>query len=222
VKKTTPNYQRERDLIKRGFSRIVGIDEAGMSPIAGCVVAGAVILDKDKTIKGLNDSKLLSPERREELYDKIMDRAVAVGIGVASVELIEEINIYWASRKAMLDAIQMISPAPDYLLIDGNRPLKIDILQESIVKGDIKSRSIAAASIIAKVTRDRIMIELSKEYPMYGWQQNKGYPTPLHKEAVKEYGITPHHRKYFKFVKEYTDGCNSFMRRPGYPAQRNN
>jgi ribonuclease HII len=197
--KSKPTVHLENKLREKGYV-VAGVDEAGMSPLAGPVVASAVILDPAKPIKGLNDSKKLTPEQREDLYDKIMDRALDWGIGFGSVESIAEKNIYWASRDAMIAAIRQLNPAPNFLLIDGNQILHVNILQNSIVKGDGKCSCIAAASILAKVTRDRLMEKLHEQYPDYGWAQNKGYPTPFHRQMIKEHGITPLHRRGFAGV----------------------
>lgn len=198
--KTKPTDKLEKRLSEQGYLRIAGVDEAGMSPLAGPVVAAATILDPSKPIKGLNDSKQLTPEQRELLYDKIIDRCVDYGIGFGSVELISQKNIYWASRDAMIYAIMQIKPLPDFLLIDGNQYLKLAITQDSIVKGDGRCTCIAAASILAKVTRDRLMEKLHEEYPDYGWIANKGYPTPFHRAAIQKYGPTPYHRRGFAGV----------------------
>jgi len=199
-KKSKPDYKWETYYATAGFIRIAGLDEVGMSSIAGPCVASAVILSPDMTIKGLDDSKRLSPEQREYLYDIILKNCVDYGVGIASVQTIEQKNIYWASRDAMISAIEQLASPPDFLLIDGGQPLKYNITQTSIIKGDTKCASIAAASIVAKVTRDRLMCRLHELYPNYGWCQNKGYPTDFHREAITKYGITEHHRKGFAGV----------------------
>jgi ribonuclease HII len=186
----------------QGYQAVAGVDEAGIGALVGSVVAAAVILDPSKPIIGLNDSKLLSPEVREDLYDEIISECLSYGIGFGSVERIEQINIYWASREAMIAAVEQLDPKPNFLLIDGNKPLKINILQKSIVKGDGKCSCIAAASILAKVTRDRLMCRLAEQYPEYGFQQHKGYGTSLHLEMIRKYGVTPIHRVTFKGVAE--------------------
>jgi ribonuclease HII len=198
--KTKPSYKMEKSLIKRGYTRICGVDEVGMSCIAGPVVAAAVVIDPAKPIKGLNDSKLLTPEERNDLFCLITERSITYGIGLATVEVINSKNIYWASRDAMISAISKIIPEPDFLLIDGNQRLHIDVSQESIVKGDTKCNSIAAASILAKVSRDRIMEEFHNMYSDYGWITNKGYPTEFHRAAIAKYGLTPLHRINFRGV----------------------
>ena len=182
---------------------ICGIDEAGRGPFAGPVAAAAVILDPEKEILYLNDSKKLSEKKREELYDEIMEKAVAVGVGLCDNNVIDEINILQATYKAMQQAIEGLSVKPDFILVDAVTIPGIYIPQEGIVKGDAKSVSIAAASIIAKVTRDRIMREYDKQYPEYDFASNKGYGTSAHIKALKKYGPTEIHRKTFihKYVK---------------------
>lgn len=176
---------------------VCGIDEVGRGPLAGPVVAGAVILPKDCKILYLNDSKQLSEKKREELYDIIMNEAVSVGIGYASYERIDEINILQATYEAMREAISKLSVKPDILLNDAVTIPMVDIKQVPIIKGDAKSVSIAAASIVAKVTRDRLMVEYDKIYPEYHFADNKGYGAAAHIEALKKYGPTPIHRKSF-------------------------
>lgn len=176
---------------------ICGIDEAGRGPLAGPVVAGAVILPKDCDILYINDSKQLSAKKREELYDVIMERAVAVGVGIVSCQRIDEINILNATYEAMRQAIEKLSVKPDILLNDAVRIPGVDIMQVPIIKGDAKSISIGAASIIAKVTRDRMMEEYARLYPQYGFEGHKGYGSAAHIEAIKTYGPCPIHRKTF-------------------------
>lgn len=185
------------------FSSICGIDEVGRGPLAGPVVAGAVILPKDCQILYLNDSKQLSERKREELYDVIMKEAVAVGIGYASHERIDEINILQATYEAMRQAISNLSVQPDLLLNDAVTIPEVKIRQVPIIKGDAKSVSIAAASIVAKVTRDRLMVEYDKTYPEYHFADNKGYGAAAHIEALKKYGATPIHRK--SFIKNFIE-----------------
>jgi len=179
------------------YSLICGIDEAGRGPLAGPVVAGAVILPKDCGLLYLNDSKKLSEKKREELFDRIMETAVSVGIGYNSPERIDEINILQATYEAMREAVGKLSPQPDILLNDAVTIPQIKIKQVPIIKGDAKSISIAAASIIAKVTRDRLMVEYDKTYPEYGFASHKGYGSAMHIEAIRKYGPTPIHRKSF-------------------------
>lgn len=179
------------------YAYICGVDEVGRGPLAGPVVAGAVILPKDCDILYLNDSKQLSEKKREELYEVIMERAVACAVGYASPERIDEINILQATYEAMREAIGKLSPQPDLLLNDAVTIPKVDIRQIPIIKGDAKSISIGAASIIAKVTRDRLMVEYDNIFPEYGFAGNKGYGSAAHIEALKKYGPTPIHRRSF-------------------------
>ena len=192
----------EDSLYSEGYEYICGIDEAGRGPLCGPVVAAAVILPKDKYIEGVNDSKKLSPKKREKLYDDIKKEAISVGIGIVDVDIIEGINILNATKLAMIKAVKDLKIKPDYLLIDGNQLIDIDIEKQTVVSGDAKSESIAAASIIAKVTRDRMLVNFDKLYPEYGFAKHKGYGTKMHIEAIKKYGLTPIHRKSFckKFV----------------------
>lgn len=181
----------------KDYPYICGIDEVGRGPLAGPVVAGAVILPKDDMILYLNDSKKLSEKKREMLYDEIMNRAVATGIGMASPARIDEINILQATYEAMRMAIDNLKVRPDILLNDAVTIPQVDILQVPIIKGDAKSISIAAASIIAKVTRDRLMVEYDKVLPGYDFANNKGYGTKAHIAGLKELGPTPIHRRSF-------------------------
>lgn len=181
----------------KDYPYICGIDEVGRGPLAGPVVAGAVILPKDDMILYLNDSKKLSEKKREMLYDEIMNRAVATGIGMASPARIDEINILQATYEAMRMAIDNLKVRPDILLNDAVTIPQVDILQVPIIKGDVKSISIAAASIIAKVTRDRLMVEYDKVLPGYDFASNKGYGTKAHIAGLKELGPTPIHRRSF-------------------------
>ena len=185
----------EREYEERGL--ICGIDEVGRGPLAGPVVAGAVILPKDETILYLNDSKKLSAKKREELYEVIMQEAVAVGVGYASPERIDEINILQATYEAMRDAISQLSVRPSVLLNDAVTIPGVAIQQVPIIKGDAKSASIAAASIVAKVTRDRLMEKYDAVFPQYGFAAHKGYGAAAHIEALKKYGPCPIHRRSF-------------------------
>lgn len=189
----------ENELYKNGINYIAGIDEVGRGPLIGPVVTAAVILPKDFYDERINDSKKLSEKKRELLYDVIMENALSVGIGISSEDVIDEINILEATKKAMLEAIDNLSIKPEHLLIDAVK-LNTDIPQTSIIKGDAKSESIAAASIIAKVTRDRMMIELDKLHPEYDFKHNKGYGTKKHIEALYKYGALKEHRKTFEPV----------------------
>ncbi len=194
----------EEELYKKGIKLVCGVDEAGRGPLCGPVVAAAVILKEGDKIEGVNDSKKLSEKKREQVYDRIMQNALAVGIGMSDVDIIENINILNATKLAMKQAISNLKIKPEYVLIDGNQMINIDIDGETVVHGDAKSESIAAASIIAKVTRDRMLIDWDKEYPEYGFAKHKGYGTKAHVEAIKKYGLSPIHRPSFctKFVKE--------------------
>ena len=192
----------ENNLYNQGYKYICGVDEAGRGPLCGPVVAAAVILPKDICIEGVNDSKKLSEKKREKLYDDIMTRALAVGVGISDVDVIEKVNILNATKLAMIQAINNLQITPDYVIVDGNQKIDITIPLDTVIKGDSKSESIACASIIAKVTRDRILLKYDKEYPEYGFSKHKGYGTKLHIEAIKKYGITPIHRPSFckKFI----------------------
>lgn len=213
VQKLVEKYQKEQMALKAEFARtesmkefeykykeyeyICGIDEVGRGPLAGPVVAGAVILPKDETILYLNDSKQLSEKKREELYDIIMDKAVAVGLGVVSPGDIDRMNILQATYEAMRIAIGKLDVKPDLLLNDAVTIPRVDIKQIGIIKGDARSVSIAAASIVAKVTRDRMMVEYDKIYPEYKFANNKGYGAKVHIEALKKIGPSPIHRTSF-------------------------
>ena len=195
-------YEYEETLINDGVKLIGGIDEVGRGPLVGPVVAACVILPLNYELPGLNDSKKLTEKRREEFYKILMQDAISIGIGIIDEKIIDEVNIYEATKLAMKDAINNCQIKPEHVLIDAMK-LDIDIPSTSIIKGDAKSLSIAAASVIAKVTRDHMLIELDKTYPMYDFKHNKGYPTKKHVEAIYKYGITPLHRKTFSPVKEY-------------------
>jgi len=176
---------------------LAGVDEAGRGPLAGPVVAAAVIFRKSTIIKGMNDSKLLTEKQREKLYDKIISSALAYSVSVIESGVIDEVNILNATLRAMKQAVDDLKIKPDLILVDGNRTFQSDIPVITIVKGDSKSFSIAAASILAKVTRDRLMKKLAVQYPVYLWEQNKGYPTRKHREIIKSIGPSPLHRKSF-------------------------
>jgi len=180
---------------------ICGVDEAGRGPLFGDVVAAAVILDPTKPIAGLGDSKKLSEKVRERLYEQIYLHAISVGVGRASVEEIDQLNILQASMLAMQRAVERLSLVPDLALIDGNRCPLLSCASEAIVKGDAKEMTIGAASIIAKVTRDREMLEWHDQYPCYGLDRHKGYPTQAHIRALEEYGVSPQHRRSFAPVR---------------------
>ena len=197
-------YKYENELYDKGYKYIGGVDEVGRGPLIGSVVASCVVLPKDFALEGLTDSKKLSEKKRNEYYDVIMDKAIAVGIGIVDEKKIDEINIYEATKVAMIEAIKNTNIKLDHVLIDA-MPLNVEINTTSIIKGDSKSISIAAASVIAKVTRDKMMYELDKKYPMYDLANNKGYGTKKHINAIKEYGITKYHRLSFKPVSDYKD-----------------
>lgn len=196
----------ETALLKAGYARIAGVDEAGMSPLAGPVVAGAVILPRDFRHPGINDSKLLTAERREVLAEVIRGAAVAWGIGAASPAEIDRLNIYHAGLLAMRRAVEALQPSPDYLLVDARCVPQVPWPQQGIIKGDQKSLSIAAASILAKVTRDHQMAELARRYPGYGLAKHKGYPVKEHIRAIRERGVLPIHRRSFRPVQEALGG----------------
>jgi ribonuclease HII len=193
-------YQFENELYQSGFTYIAGVDEAGRGPLAGPVVAAAVILKKGAILNYTNDSKQLTEKQRQKALIEIKENAVAIGIGISSVEEIDLINIYRASREAMLSAIHQLKIKPEFLLIDA-MPMEIDIPLKSIIKGDTLSISIAAASIVAKTTRDAYMLEMDKVFPKYGFKNHKGYGTKEHLEALEKYGVTPIHRKTYEPVK---------------------
>lgn len=200
AQKTMPDFHLETRAFEHGARVVAGVDEVGRGPLAGPVMAAAVILDPMRIPEGLNDSKKLGIKRRETLYEQILDVA-DVGFGEASVEEIDEINILQASHLAMERAVQALSERPDYVLVDGKQiPRRLNIRAEGIVKGDAKSVSIAAASIVAKIRRDRLMESLAQQFPGYGWERNMGYPTKEHKTALVNLGVTPHHRRSFKPV----------------------
>ncbi|MCD6586413.1 MAG: ribonuclease HII [Desulfobacteraceae bacterium] len=193
----------EKEARLNGFEAVAGIDEAGRGPLAGPVVSAAVILPNPLPVSGIQDSKKISPKKREKLFDEIQRHAIAVGVGIVEPVDIDRINILQASLLSMVIAVQKLHPVPDFLLIDGIFPISFDLPQKAIPKGDALSISIGAASIVAKVTRDRIMENYSKEYPEYDFSKHKGYPTKAHKAAILQHGVSPIHRKSFRGVKEY-------------------
>ncbi len=198
--KSIPDFHFETSAFERGFLHIAGVDEVGRGPLAGPVTAAAVILDPDNIPDGLNDSKQLSEKKRLFLFEQLLEVA-DVSTAHASVREIEEQNILRASHIAMMRAVAGLQQTPDHLLIDGKQlPRGLNLSADPIVKGDTKSLSIAAASIVAKVRRDQIMVDLAQQHPGYGWEKNAGYPTPAHKAALLKLGVTPHHRRTFKPV----------------------
>ena len=190
-----------KEFDKKYFSKnikyLAGVDEAGRGPLAGPVVAAAVIFDKKTNIKGVNDSKQLTEKQREALYDKIISSSIAYSVSIVEHVVIDEVNILNATLRAMKQCVDDLKIKPDLVLLDGNRKFLSEIPVITIVKGDSKSFSIAAASILAKVTRDRLMKKLSEQYPVYLWEQNKGYPTKRHREIIQKLGPSPLHRKSF-------------------------
>jgi len=197
-------YEFDKEIHNEGFKVFCGVDEAGRGPLAGPVVAAAVILPEDVVIEGLNDSKKLSEKKREKLFDEIKEKALSYSIGVATVEEIEEFNILKATFMAMKRAVDGLSIKPDIALIDGNMVPSLGVDGRAVVKGDAKSASISAASIIAKVHRDRYMLEMAEKYPEYHFEKHKGYGTKLHTDLIKEYGVSPIHRP--SFLKKILNG----------------
>ena len=196
----------EKELYKEGYELIAGTDEAGRGPLCGPVVAAAVILPKNYKLEGLNDSKQLSEKKRDKYFEIIKKDAISYGISIVDAKTIDEINIYEASRKAMLEAISKLDVTPDFVLTDA-MPLPMDN-SKAIIHGDALSLSIAAASVLAKVTRDEIMYELDKKYPEYCFKSHKGYPTKKHLENIKKYGILDNYRLTYKPVKALMDEKN--------------
>lgn len=193
-----PHFLMEQKLISEGYSIVAGVDEVGRGPLAGPVTAAAVILDPLNIPNNLNDSKVLSLKKREKLYDELMSSSIFAVVHV-SPKKIDKINILQASLLAMVNAVSKLKVVPNHILIDGNKvPEKLADSATAIIKGDAKVLSIAAASIIAKVTRDRLMRDLSVEFPAYGWAKNAGYATKCHMNAILKYGISPHHRRSFR------------------------
>ena len=200
------NYRYERKLRENKITLIGGVDEVGRGPLVGPVVAACVILPEEGNLSldGLTESKKLSEKKRDELFIKIKEEALAIGIGIIDEKKIDEVNIYEATKLAMKEAINNCPIKPEHILIDA-MPLDIDIPTTSIIKGDIKSITISAASVIAKVTRDKMLYELDKQYPMYDFKDNKGYPTKKHLEAIEKYGIIKEHRRSYGPVKKYLE-----------------
>jgi len=197
-------YKYEHELRAKGYTAIAGVDEAGRGPLAGSVFAAAVILPEGEVIEGLNDSKKLSEKKRDALFDVIKEKAVAYCVCAVDHEEIDRINILEATFKAMNGAVRGLKVPADFVLIDGNRIRGMDYVpHQTVVKGDALSASIAAASILAKVSRDREMVELAKLYPQYEFEKHKAYPTERHRELIAQYGPSPIHRKTFRGVKEF-------------------
>ncbi len=190
-------YTFENDLYAKGYTAVCGTDEAGAGPLAGPVYAAAVILDRDSVIEGLNDSKKLSEKKREKLFDEIIAKARAYAIVSIPESVIDDINILNARMLAMRQAVSELDLMPDFLLVDGNRDPKADVESLCVIGGDGKSASIAAASILAKVSRDRFMLKMAEEYPQYKFEKHKGYGTKVHIEAIRQFGPCPIHRKSF-------------------------
>ena len=207
MKEKIDNYKYELELWNKGINLIAGVDEVGRGPLIGPVVAAAVILPKDFVLEGLTDSKKLSEKKRESFYQIIKEKAISIGIGVIDEKRIDEINIYEATKEAMIMAINNLNPKPEHVLIDA-MPLDLTIPTTSIIKGDLLSISISAASVIAKVERDHMLYVIDKEYPMYDLKNNKGYGTKKHLEAIKKYGITKYHRLSYKPVYDNKDRIN--------------
>lgn len=205
MKEIINNRAYEDDLKKQGIKYIAGVDEVGRGPLVGPVVTACVILPIDYTLEGLTDSKKLTPKKRDMYFDIIMRDALSVSVGIKDEKVIDDINIYEATKLAMYDAIKGSKIKPEHVLIDAMKLEKLDIPSTSIIKGDFKSITIAAASVIAKVTRDRMLVELDKKYPEYGFAKNAGYGTKQHIEAIEKYGIIPEHRKTFKPVSDHLD-----------------
>lgn len=196
-------YQYEKELYQKGIHLIGGVDEVGRGPLIGPVVAACCVLPEDFTLEGLNDSKKLTEKKREQFYPYIIEHCLAYGVGIIPPEVIDEVNIYEATKLAMKEAVRQVQEQIplEYVLIDA-MPLELEIPTTSIIKGDAKSISIAAASVIAKITRDHMMIELDQKYPMYGYKSHKGYPTKKHIEAIRKYGLIDGYRKTYGPVKE--------------------
>ena len=198
------NYEYERELRNKGIKLIAGVDEVGRGPLVGPVVAACVILPEEFNLDGLTDSKKLSEKKRDYYFEEIKKQAISYGIGIIDEKKIDEVNIYEATKLAMVDAINNCHIKPEHILIDA-MPLELDIPTTSIIKGDLKSITISAASVIAKVTRDRMLDELHEKFPMYDFKKNKGYPTKKHLEAIEEYGIIDEHRRSYGPVKKYLE-----------------
>ncbi len=204
------NWKYEKELLEQGIRIIGGVDEVGRGPLIGPVVAACVVLPLDFKLDGLTDSKKITEKKREQYYEYIINNCIAYGIGECSPKEIDELNILEATKVAMKRAIDKVNNQIkiDYLLIDGNMKFDFDYQYKSIIKGDYYSISISAASVVAKVYRDRMLIELDKKYPMYGYKDHKGYPTKKHIEAINKYGLVDGYRKTYGPVKDYLEGKN--------------
>lgn len=198
------NYKYERELREKGITLIAGVDEVGRGPLVGPVVAACCILPEKFNLDGLTDSKKLSEKKRDYFFEEIKRQAISYGIGVVSAKKIDEVNIYEATKIAMKEAISNMPVKPEHILIDA-MPLELDIPTTSIIKGDLKSITISAASVLAKVTRDRMLYELDKEYPMYDFKNNKGYGTKKHLEAIESFGVIDEHRRSYSPVSDYIE-----------------
>ena len=197
-------YKNERELRSEGYTLIGGVDEVGRGPLVGPVVAACCILPENFNLEGLTDSKKLSEKKRDYFFEEIKKQAISYGIGIVSEKRIDEINIYEATKEAMIMAINECNPKPEYVLTDAMK-LDLDIPVKPIIKGDLRSITISAASVLAKVTRDKMLYELDKKYPMYDFKNNVGYPTKKHLEAINKYGIIDEHRRSYGPVKEYLE-----------------
>ena len=198
------NYKYERELREKGVTLIAGVDEVGRGPLVGPVVAACCILPETFNLDGLTDSKKLSEKKRDFFIEEIKKQAISYGIGIVSAKKIDEVNIYEATKIAMKEAISNMPVKPEHILIDA-MPLELDIPTTSIIKGDLKSITISAASVLAKVTRDRMLYELDKEYPMYDFKNNKGYGTKKHLEAIESFGVIDEHRRSYSPVSDYIE-----------------
>lgn len=203
----------EKELYEKGINLIAGVDEVGRGPLYGPVVTAAVILPKNYFLEGLTDSKKLTPKKRDMFYDIIMKDALSISIGIKSAKRIDEINIYQATKEAMYEAIDNLTVKPEHVLIDAMKLENLEIPSTSIIKGDAKSESIAAASIIAKVTRDRMLDKEGIIHPEYGFEKHKGYPTKKHIEAVKKYGVLDDYRLTFEPIKSIINGSDDYEER---------
>lgn len=212
----SPSWEFEESALLGGATRIAGIDEAGRGPLAGPVVAAAVVLPFGSIIPGLTDSKQLTEADRERLFTVIHEVAIGTGIGIVSSRTIDKLNILQATRMAMAQAVRSLNPLPDYLLVDGPIHVDVPIRQHAVIKGDQRSFSVAAASVLAKVTRDRIMRNLGLRFPQYGFERHKGYGTREHRQAIARYGPTPEHRVTFRGVRETMRGEETPVQRGAF------